>query len=65
MPDYSDKNDDDVWTPEEIAESLRVSEETVRRWLRKGDLKGLRLGRAWRVYHSDFMNFIEKKTNQG
>ncbi|GAA6756343.1 hypothetical protein Thermus77420_18190 [Thermus thalpophilus] len=36
-------------TPEELAEALRVSPETVRRWLRNGEVKGQRAGRLWRV----------------
>jgi len=36
-------------TPEELAEALRVSPETVRRWLRTGEVKGHRAGRLWRV----------------
>ncbi len=36
-------------TPEELAEALRVSPETVRRWLRTGEVKGQRAGRLWRV----------------
>ncbi|AEV17311.1 hypothetical protein TCCBUS3UF1_p140 (plasmid) [Thermus sp. CCB_US3_UF1] len=36
-------------TPEELAGALRVSPETVRRWLRTGEVKGHRAGRLWRV----------------
>lgn len=37
------------YTPEELARVLRVSSESVRAWLRRGEIKGLRLGRLWRV----------------
>ena len=36
-------------TPEELAEALRVSPETVRRWLRTGEVRGQRAGKQWRV----------------
>ncbi|MFN4073758.1 MAG: helix-turn-helix domain-containing protein [Thermus sp.] len=36
-------------TPEELAGALRVSPETVRRWLRTGEVAGQRVGRLWRV----------------
>jgi len=37
------------YTPEELARALKVSGETVRARLRRGEIKGLRLGRIWRV----------------
>jgi excisionase family DNA binding protein len=35
---------DRVLTVPEVAERLRINEETVRRWLRTGKLQGVRLG---------------------
>jgi len=37
------------YTPEELARVLRVSAEAVRARLRRGEIRGLRLGRIWRV----------------
>jgi excisionase family DNA binding protein len=37
---------DQLMTVEEVATRLRLSEETVRRWLRSGKMKGTRLGSA-------------------
>lgn len=39
------------WTVPEVAERLGVSDETVRRWLRSGQLEGALLSRkaGWRV----------------
>jgi len=39
--------------PEEVAELLQVSRRTVVRWLREGRLKGVRVGRLWRVREED------------
>ncbi len=36
-------------TPEELARALRVDPETVRRWLREGQVRGQKAGRLWRV----------------
>jgi excisionase family DNA binding protein len=39
-------------TVPEVAEEMRVTEETVRRWLRSGHIKGTRIGAAragWRI----------------
>ena len=35
--------------PEELASALRVHPETVRRWLREGQVRGQKAGRLWRV----------------
>lgn len=41
----------ELLTPTEVAEALRVAPETVRRMLRRGELKGYRVGDpgVWRV----------------
>ena len=36
-------------TVEEMAQTLRVEVGTVRRWLRSGKLRGLKLDRVWRI----------------
>lgn len=35
-------------TPEEVAERLAVSPKSIRKWLREGKLKDVRVGRLWR-----------------
>lgn len=45
-------------TPEAAAERLAVSAKTIRDWLRAGTLKGVRVGRLWRIRESDLEAFI-------
>jgi excisionase family DNA binding protein len=45
-------------TPEQVAERLQVKERTVLDWLRAGDLRGLKLGRLWRVRPEDLEKFL-------
>jgi len=47
---------------EEIAQQLNVSERTVYRWVRSGDMRAFRLGHVTRVTPEDFQKFIEKYT---
>lgn len=54
----SDKNRD-VLTVEEIAEDLRVSEGTVRRWIRGGKLPAFGLGQ-YRIRRADYEKFLDK-----
>ncbi|MCL6569504.1 MAG: helix-turn-helix domain-containing protein, partial [Meiothermus silvanus] len=37
------------YTVEELARTLKVSEEAIRKRLRGGEIRGVRLGRTWRV----------------
>ncbi len=49
----------------EIAEAMKVNHETVRRWLRTGELKGIQLGSkaGWRIRESDFQAFLRAREN--
>jgi excisionase family DNA binding protein len=54
---------EDRWlTVAEIAERLRVHEQTVRRWLRSGELPGRALGRkaGWRIREADLEEFMRR-----
>lgn len=52
---------DETWfTVEEIAEILKVHEQTIRGWLRAGRLEGVQIGRraGWRVSESALNRFL-------
>lgn len=59
---------DTQWlTVRDVATSLKVHEETVRRWIRRGDLVALDLGgprAGYRVRRSDLDQFIEDNFNR-
>jgi excisionase family DNA binding protein len=46
---------------DEIAERLKVSTKTVRRWIERGDLHVHHLGRQLRVSEDDLMLFLQKR----
>jgi excisionase family DNA binding protein len=51
----------------EVAELLRVGPETVRRWLRRGELHGFLLGGTklgYRVRGSELLRFIQEREEQ-
>lgn len=54
-------------TVPEVAEILSVTEETVRRWLRDGRLKGVLLSRraGWRVRPESVTEMMEGSTPEG
>lgn len=46
-------------TPEEAADRLQVSLSTVKRWLRNGQLEGLKPGgKVWRIEEKTLEQFI-------
>lgn len=54
-------NDDRLLTVPEVAERMRASTETVRRWLRQGKLRGILPGgdkMGYRILESELRRFI-------
>ena len=47
-----------VMTLDEVAETLRVHEQTVRRLLKRGALRGFKVGDCWRVEAEAVREFI-------
>jgi len=45
-------------TVKEVADRLKVNEATVRQWIRCGDLRGIDIGKGWRIADSDFEAFL-------
>ncbi len=49
-------------TPEQVAEKLQLSVETVYRWLRNGKLRGAHISpKAWRIAENDVRSFMTKQ----
>jgi excisionase family DNA binding protein len=46
---------------EQVAKILGVSERTVLRLLEKKEIKGFKVGRAWRFEHSDVEAYVEQQ----
>jgi excisionase family DNA binding protein len=53
----------EYFTPEEIAEKLRVDQDTVLRWLKRHELAGYKVGRQWRVSKEDYEKFLAERYN--
>ena len=53
------------YTPEEVADILKVRKHTVRNWLREGTLKGTKInGKIWRITDKDLEAFINKEESE-
>ena len=48
-------------TMPDVARHCQVSVRTVRRWIERGDLVAIRLGRQWRISRADFDVFLAQR----
>jgi excisionase family DNA binding protein len=53
--------DDRLLTVREVADAMRVSNMTVYRLIRAGDLKAIRVGRNFRIRESDVDRFLDDR----
>ncbi len=53
--------EDKLLTPGQVAQQLQVNERTVTKWLRRGYLRGFKIGKEWRVSARDLENFQDLK----
>jgi excisionase family DNA binding protein len=49
---------DRILTTDEVAELMRVSYNTARKWIKLGRIPGRKIGRVWRVVESDLIAFV-------
>ena len=49
---------DQYQTVRELADRLKVSEATVRGWIKDGDLRAIDIGKGWRIADSDLETFL-------
>lgn len=46
--------------PKEAAKIMAVTSRTIKEWLRRGELTGVKIKNMWRVRESDLERFIQK-----
>jgi excisionase family DNA binding protein len=49
---------DQYQTVKEVADRLKVSEATVRGWIKDGELRAIEVGKGWRIADSDLTSFL-------
>lgn len=45
----------------ELSEILGLSKYTIREWFRVGELKGVKIGKHWRMSEEDFEAYLKEK----
>lgn len=51
---------DNIYTPAEVAQALRVNEETIRREIRRDQLGAVQVGRQYRITPADLVAWLGK-----
>jgi acetyl-CoA synthetase len=52
--------DEQLYTPQEIADYLKVDVRTVYKWLREGEMNAIRFRREYRIAESDLRGFMQR-----
>ena len=53
---------DRLLTTEQVSQILQVHPFTVLKYIKSGKLKGIKLGRVWRIRESDVERFLEERS---
>lgn len=56
--------DDRLWTVAEVAEHMRVSNMTVYRLIKAGDLPAIRVGKNYRIRARDLAAYLDASSTQ-
>lgn len=57
------QKEDRFYTSEELASKLKVNVMTIYRYIKSGKIKAYKLGKEFRVEHSEFEAFLKKHIN--
>ncbi len=54
-------SDDKMLTVQQVADQIQVNPETVRNWIRIGELDALDIGGEYRISRADLDDFIQRR----
>lgn len=52
-----------IYTLDEVKDILKVSQRTLYTYIKSGQLNATKIGKYWRVKHTDMADFINRGTN--
>jgi len=53
-----------LYSVDEIAQILKVTERTLYTYIKSGLLKAVKIGKYWRIKHTDLQKFIDTGTKK-
>jgi len=54
--------DEKIYTTEQIADILQIHPLTVLKYIKNGKLKGIKLGRVYRIRDSELQKFLDQES---
>ncbi len=54
------KNEQEFYLVAELADTLRVSQMTIYRYIKAGKIKAYKIGKEFRIGHKEFQDFLQK-----
>lgn len=54
-------NDSNILTVDEIARDLKVHPNSVRKWIKNGELIAINIGNEYRIRRSDYEDFLRRR----
>lgn len=57
--------DIELYSVAEVARKLQVSDETIYRWLKSGNLKAVKIGGQWRIKESELRRLLGELDEEG
>jgi putative molybdopterin biosynthesis protein len=54
----------ELFTTEDVARILRISEYTAREMCKRGEIKSKKIGRNWRVKQEDLQSYIDREESE-
>lgn len=61
MMQWKDEDELTPYTPEDAAKILGISDLTLRNWLRAGRIKGIKVGREWRILKKNLEEYLRTR----
>ncbi|MDI6591328.1 MAG: helix-turn-helix domain-containing protein [Patescibacteria group bacterium] len=55
---------DQVYTPKEVRDFLKISESTLKRFLKKEIIKAYKIGRQYRIWGSEILRLVSPEVYQ-
>ena len=60
MKPNKSKSEQEFYLVKELADTLRISEMTVYRYIKSGKIKAHKIGKEFRIIKKEFQNFLDK-----
>jgi acetyl-CoA synthetase len=58
-------DEETLFTIQEVAARLKVTPKTVRQWLQRGQMRGIKAGKLWRIPESALDEFLGRESKGG